>query len=279
MKAKVFLLFLILLFFLSSCNNYKNLLKENELNCSTFIEGKFIAPKTYDGIAPIVLLNKGNEKDFYRGEVINKNDQGIYLLKKSYSFVDDPDTMFIEYKQIRAIVDETKLCIYGDLNDKESVKTSIKFYLEREDDPDYQPIFLALNSNQHFNYCIKPGKYKLLKIIKEVSTDYYYESFPIFECEIEILENKVNYIGDIELLKNLESTDDKISIPFYKQVKSQNASAAFGLLGGIISELSNNSWQDEIRGFYDIIVHEPKSISKTNIEQMNICPLKINIIK
>ncbi len=279
MKSKLPYSFIVILILLTSCNIHKNLLKDDELNCLTFIKGKFTAPKSYIGVAPIVLLKKNNEKDFYRGSVIDKNDQGIYLIEHSYSFADNPDTIFIEYKKIRAIVDESKLCVYGELTDKESEKTSLRFYLEKENDPDYQPIFLELNSNQQFNYCIRPGNYKLTKIVKEVSTDYYYESFPIFECDINIIENKVNYIGDIELIRNFEPIDKMISIPYFKQVKSQNASAAFGLLGGVIAGLSNDAWKDDIRGYYDFFVHYPNDLSKNKDDPLNICPIKINIIK
>ena len=156
--------------------------------------------------------------------------------------MDTPDTTFIEYSKIRAIIDSTYLCVYG------------------------------LVSDQKFSFCVKPGKYRLVKIVRELSDgDYWYESFPVFNSIINANANQANYIGNITLLTKEKMLDGVAGIPYFKQVNETNAGAAFGFIGGVVASLTNSSWRDKIRGYYYLTISSDnnyKSDSQKYIKQL-----------
>ena len=147
MKNTLGLILIIFTFFQWGCNSNKFLLLKDSPECNTTIEGKFTTPKVYKYYGPAVLFNKGYKYNYEMGSVVRQNDNGIFLRKKSYSFLDSPDTLFIEFPKIRAIIDSNNFCVYGDIEDDECSEMSLKFYLEKTDEASYQPIYLELVSN------------------------------------------------------------------------------------------------------------------------------------
>jgi hypothetical protein len=261
------------------CGSNKFLTLQDSPDCTTTIEGNFITPKVYKYPAPVVLFNKGNKYSYTMGSVISQNKDGVFMVGKSYSIMDSPDTLFIEYSKIRAIIDSNYFCVYGDIEKKECTDMSLKFYLEKLDEPEYKPIYLELVSNQKFSFCVKPGKYRVIKIVRELSDgDYWYESFPVFNSIIQAEVNQANYIGNITLFSKEKMLNDAAIIPYFKQVNENSAGAAFGLIGGVIASLSNSSWKDKIRGFYYLTISIDDNYKSDSKNRLNNCPLKFDMI-
>lgn len=278
MRNIILLSFFGLTFLQFGCSTNKLLLFEDNPKCQTTIEGNFRTPQTYKYFAPAILFKKDFKLKYDLGKVIRENEGGVYFEKKTYSFLDHPDTVFYNYSDIRAIVDSNYFCLYGHLEDNECKETSIKIYLEKEGSPEYQPIYLELVTNEKFSYCVDPGSYKVKRIVKHISEDYYYECFPVFDINIEALFGRANYIGDIVFSSENNQHTDFVKIPYYKQVKAENAGAAFGVIGSIIANSSNSSWRDKISGYYYFSISNSADYKSDSQSKINSCPLNIKII-
>ena len=66
-------------------------------------------------------------------------------------------------------------------------------------------------------------------------------------------------------------------IPYFKQVKSENAGAAFGLIGGLIANMSNSAWKDEIKGYFYFDVSKSEGYHSESKNILNAIPLKIEV--
>jgi hypothetical protein len=150
--------------------------------------------------------------------------------------------------------------------------------------PDYSPIYMELVSNERFTYCVQPGEYRLTKVVQDIygNDDFIYESFPVFDFTINALANRANYIGDIYLLTEENKTEQTIAIPYFKQMNSASAGAAFGLIGGAIGGavagalvgIQNAAWKDEIRGYYFFNITYSGSYKSLSKSELNNCQAK-----
>jgi hypothetical protein len=270
---------LILVIIQSGCGSNQILTKINSTDCTTTIEGNFITPKVYKNYAPVVLLTKDNKLPYISGAVIGKNKNGVFIIRKNYSFMDSPDTLFIEYPKIRAIVDSNYFCVYGDIDKKECTDMSLKFYLENLNEPEDEPIYLKLVSNNKFSFCVKPGKYRVVKIVRELSIwgDEYYESFPVFNSIIHADVNRANYIGDITMTAEKHMNNDAVILPYFKYVKGEDSFTLFSKIAKLVAPSSQSSWKDKIRGYYYLTISTNDNFKADSKNILNNCPLKIDV--
>ncbi len=242
------------LFFVSGlyygCASSTALLPHSTSSCLTTINGSFTSPKVYNKYSSAIIFNDTCVFRIKLGDVVSQNEDGVFFREKKYSFLHSPDTLYYPKSSIRAIVDSNYFCTYGKLNEDECGSYSLKIYIEKNESSNEKPLYFEIFSNRTFNYCIEPGKYRISKIVREISEDYFYESFPGYDLSSEIMKNKQNIIGDLTLLVKENINENTIKIPFYKQVKSNNVGAAFGFIGALIADISNESSKNEVAGYF-----------------------------
>lgn len=239
-----------LLLFLSSCSNNMLTKYSESPNCLTTIEGKFIAPREYNYYAPILLFNDNSNLSYKMGKVVNKDENGVFLLERKSGVFHNPETKYYKYDVIRAIVDSSKKLVYGELDQSEYDNVEWKLILKNLDDKDYGPIFIDLVSNVKFSYCAKPGRYQIFSIIEQIKTPFEQSinisiQRPLYEFTVEA--GKVNYIGEITFESDSCRTENTNSIAFKKQYSASagGSNALAGLISGLavtlINELADSS--------------------------------------
>lgn len=129
--------------------------------------------------------------------------------------------------------------------------------LKYDEDSTYKPIYLELEPNKHFSYCVRPGTYTIDKIefsIKE-NLD---ESIRIPTIKFRAEVDKSNYLGNIHLVNNISDSSGCIKIP-YKIVHNPNEigiALMFGLVGTAIYQGLKKS---DIDGYYLLKVSNDSS--------------------
>ena len=224
-----------------------------------------------------MLFKKGNTRAIRYGDVIDSDEKGIILAQKKSGLFGDRDTLFFEWDKIRAIVDSSKYCVWGELEAKEMAINFIHFYLRNTDDLEYQPIYLELIPGKDFYYSAKPGNYEVIKILQksdEFGNDIFYESVETKIADFKVQENYVNYIGDIEFLEKGNLTDYTAVIPYREQSTGATASFAAGLIGGLLVGIAN-SLEDYDGKFY-VTVDYNDEIIESSIRHVVISKLNFN---
>jgi hypothetical protein len=228
---------LIFVFILSSCSSNKFVELNDSSDCNTTIEGNFISPQVYKYYSPAVLFSKSSKYNVKYGKVIKEDSGGVFFLEKQSGLFGGTDTLYIKYPEIRAIVDSNKNCVWGSLKDNEKAGVHIKIFLQKVDEPKYEPIFIDLTPGKNFKYCVHPGKYEITKVTKEnpdESKEIYDMSVSDSIGEFEVKPGVVNYIGDLKLLKNDSEEKPALIVPYKEQSTGSSAGAVGGLLGGAI---------------------------------------------
>jgi hypothetical protein len=214
------------------------------------LEGYFQAPQVYNKYASAIIFNDTCIYRIKLGNVISQNNDEVFFLEKKYSFLHTPDTLYYPKSSIRAIVDSNYFCTYGKLSEDECAPITLKLFIEKIDSISDRPVYFELTANNQFRYCIDPGKWRITKIVREITEDVFIESFPNYNLIFEVRPKRTNYIGDIDLVTKEGADEKTIIIPFYRQTKKENFGALFGLIGAVIVEMSNNSSQNDIHGYY-----------------------------
>jgi hypothetical protein len=277
---------IILIFILSSCSSNKFTESTDSPGCSTTIVGNFISPQMFKYNGPAVLFPNSSKNYIKYGKVLKKDSSGVTFLEKESGLFGGTDTLYYKYDEIRAIIDSNKYCVWGNLEEKEKIGVHIKIYLNKIDEPGYEPIFIDLTPGKNFQYCVRPGKYVITKITKEnpdEDKDIYYMSVSDSIGEFDVKPGVVNYLGDIELFKNDSEEDPALVVPYKEQSTGRSGAAIGGLLGGAIGgaiagaiTANANSKAETAGAFRFGITYQPgyKSISNNPVEKCPIIPVK-----
>ncbi|MDP3149312.1 MAG: hypothetical protein Q8N83_09320 [Ignavibacteria bacterium] len=218
---RIFLkLFLFYFLLLTGCNSNKLIKYEENTACKATIEGNFYTPPIYKYYSPVILFKKGSMPNYKMGSVVKSDSAGIYLAEKKVGLLHNPDTIYFEYSQLRAIVDDNKFCVWGKLDANEIDSKQIKIVLYKIDSPDYKPIYLELTPNSSFSYCALPGEYIITRIVEGNENDSFKETVPLTLFKFHVENNSANYIGDIYFVGNNDFNDSTLSIPYRKQTKN-----------------------------------------------------------
>ena len=276
--------YVIIAFVLYGCGNQLTELTKDP-NCSTTIEGNFISEPVYKYYSPaIVFPDKTNKADVL-GKVVGQDSAGFYLQTKGSGLLSTRDTLYFKFKDIRAVVDSTRHCVWGTLTDKEKAYTNFKVSLKNLDNESYSPLFFTWNSSSNFSYCAEPGHYEITEIIEvnpEYSQDITYESIPKRIAKFEVLAGKANYIGNITL-KSLDQADtNSFFVPFKKQDSGGNSAVLgqmlFGVAGVAVMAIVTsavNASRGQMNCFVFNIDHDPQyqTMSKNPLVNTEVIPI------
>lgn len=280
-----FFVFLVIIFF-TACSSNKFITISDGTDCQTTIEGNFFAIPLYKYTAPAILFPKSNKILIRYGKVISNDENGVYFEKKKSGILDNLDTTYYKYDEIRAIVDSNRHCVWGQLDEDEKAGEYIKIELSYLEDPNYSPTYIELTPNKNFAYCVRPGNYEITNMYLDYPAernDIYYKSVYENIARFEVKSGYTNYIGDIELLKEYGPEEGNFIVPYKKQYKGTSSAAVGGLLGGAIGGAISgaitsaaNAEADSSGIFKFNIIHstEYKSISNNKIEKSMILPIK-----
>lgn len=286
MKNSIFLFFIIFSFSFYSCSSNKLIQLSKKADCSTTIEGRFLSNSIYKYRSPAVLYPRESKIWIRYGKVIKEEKNGILFEETNSGLFTKPDTLFINYDEIRAIVDSNKYCVWGKLKEKEEVGLHFTFLLKHLKDPQYEPIYLSLFPNKNFAYCAKPGKYEITSvtmIYPDESDEYYYTSVYERVAQFEVEEGKANYLGDIKLLYNQDIDSVSLLVPYKEQTTGASAGSVGGFLGGAIGGAISgavvaviNASADSSGVFAFRITHDIAytSESDSRVKACKIIPLK-----
>ena len=220
----------ILLIIFTACNTNNLYRFDEDPNCTTTIEGYFSAPNIWDSYYP-AIVKKGQ---IVYGNVISKSDKDIIFVERKSGIFHSPDTLKFPIQDIETIIDSEKNCIYGAIPNKFAVKgLKVKMYLIKRYAPELESIFLELEPNKSFSYCVAPGTYGIdrIEVIYKKGID---ESLSVPFRPFIIKPNTTNYIGNVSLLVDTSAcTDNVYKIPFKNLVNNSDAAVA-GFLGGVI---------------------------------------------
>jgi hypothetical protein len=263
---------------LFGCNS-KSLIKYDTSNCNTTIEGNFHTPPIYKYYSPAILFKKDSKKNYKMGSVISSDSNGVYFVEKKLGPFHNPDTLYFEYSQLRAIVDDNKFCIWGNLDEKEIDNVDskqIKLELYKIDSTNNNKYtYVELTSNSSFSYCLLPGNYFITRIIEGDEKDTYKETIPLTLFKFHAVENEANYIGDLHFVGSYDINDSTFSIPNRKQtgnfilVTGDPFTTAFGLLISGAAALKNSN-EGKGNNYYNINIRRNDLYkSQTNLKLAN----------
>lgn len=258
MKLFFIVLVTYVLLFLTGCSSNKLIRLEDDQNCATIIEGYYSNPKIWNNYYPAFVLKNGK---FRLAKEIKRDSIGIFFLEKKTRIFQTPDTLFFPFSEIQTVIDSTRLCTYGEIIDRHAFKDiKLTLHLAYDNDTTYKPIFLELEPNEKFSYCVKPGNYTIKGIVVN-NNGRLDGSLGIPKIKFNVESNKTNYIGSISLANNLSDSNNCIVVPykcFYDSKKSAAVGFMFGLIGTIVYE-STKSYNDEADGIYLIKINNDEN--------------------
>jgi hypothetical protein len=225
LRIAIFLFFNLFCF---SCFFNPKATLDKSTNCSTTIEGLFSTPQIYKFPSPAILFNSNYKLRYKLADYIELKSEGVLLIEKKVGLLESPDTIFYNYKDIRAIVDANKLCVYGKLEENESKSITMKLKLLNIEQPEKEPLYIELESNKPFSYCIDSGNYKVENFIEYITWDEEYINNESFDFSFNVIYKHSNYLGDIKLLQYDQISDSSVGLSFYKHYQELDELAGWG---------------------------------------------------
>ena len=218
--------------------NPNSIFKYKDNNCSTVAEGFYTFPRIWNTYAPAIVFKKGVSIKF--GSVIKQDNKNIVFVTAKRRSTDNPDTIVYPLNVIRTIIDSSGRCVYGDIPVLFSADDIwLKIYLSRQNGELKENIYWELYPNEQFAYCMKPGKYNIVKIEFNSNAGEDASTFIPFQ-DFYIDSNKTTFVGNFYLGPDSCSKFSTYKIP-YETVEDNKRSgmiASFGLLGGLLYSLA-----------------------------------------
>ena len=262
MKFTFLSIILISLIFIEACSYNKFALYEDDSKCDTVIEGYYASSKIWNTFYPAFISKKGI---FKRAAELSRDSNGVYFKEISTRIFQTPDTLFYAYDDLQVIIDSTKKCTFGDIPNRFFYKgIDITLYLSYPDDPKYKPLYIELEPNEKFSYCVRPGKYIIDKIEFKIK-DNIDQSYKIPKISFNVDANKRNYLGSIRLVDNEKDSADCLKIPYTNLVNSGESAGVgvmFGLIGTVIYQ-GIRAMNTDIDGYYYMKVENDSSFSNS----------------
>ncbi len=244
------------------------------MECNTFIEGSFSYPKIWKYNYPALLDKNGYIK---YGDVIKKDDDGIYFLEKKSGLFHSPDTLFFTYDKFKTVVDYKNKCTFGEIPEGYFIELSeLSISLKSLDtlvDPPYY-FALELEPNKSFSYCAKPGNYVCENVSFNFS-DGMIEAFQVPNIKLEVKKNTVTNIGSIRFLEQWEDTTGAIIISFATKNDDGLGMAAFlgGAIGAAIYAAATQP--SEADAYFALeVTKDTSSVKQKDLEFISI-PLRV----
>lgn len=250
---KIFLLLIVLT--LTGCNTNK-LITNNKDDCNTVVEGFYAFPQIWNSVAPAIVFKNNNYVKY--GTVIKRNPDNIVFVEKKTGIFHTPDTLIYPLGDIRAIIDSTKECTFGNLPERYAeIGLVLRLYISKKGSAEKEYKYLELRPNQKFSYCLEPGIYSIKKI-EYLNAEGIDESDSIPFGEINIEQYKTNYLGNISMITTFDVNNNVFKIPFKQVYSNSEASAAaafFGILGALAYDLTRGE-NNETMGYYRIAISD-----------------------
>jgi hypothetical protein len=248
MKFLILIIILVSFALLQGCSSNKLAILEDNKDCTTAVEGHYSSPSLWNSYYPAILFKDGNLK---LGNEILRDSSRVDFLTKATGVFQSNDTLFIPFSKIKAIIDSSRNCTYGEIPKNYSDRgVEIKIFLSYSEDSTYQPIYFDLNPNEEFGYCLKPGHYRFNKIqfLQKQNID---ESLELPDLGFNADTNSTTYLGDIDFINSTNEANKCLIIP-YKNIHNENDAAIgfmFGLIGTAINEALKSKDKDA-DGYY-----------------------------
>lgn len=225
------------------CAPNKLIKKSVQPDCETAITGYYSMPTIWNSYFPAMVLKNGYLK---RAISYQLKDDGVDFVEKKSGIFSQVDTVFYPYSEITTFIDSNTNCVYGEIPKVfrlKDLKIQMNlFYLE---DSTYSPAYMELEPNKTFSYCLRPGTYKIDKILFEHSEGRD-KSVSVPSLIFHIKSNSLNNLGHfiITRVSAPEQTNNPniYYVPF--RIVSRKAASAFiggigGIVGGIAAVASN----------------------------------------
>ena len=267
MKLIFISILLISILFIEACSTNKFISVDDDSKCSTTIEGYYSSSKIWNTYYPAFILKGGN---FKLASELYRDSTGICFLEKSTRVFQTPDTLFYPYNEIQVVIDSTKKCTFGEIPNRFFYKgIDIRLTLSYAADPKYKPIYIELEPNESFAYCVRPGNYIIDKIEFRIK-DNLDESYQIPKISFNVEENKKNFLGSIKLVDSEKDSANCLKIPYKSVVNSgESASVAlmFGLVGSIIYQGIKAAGKSDFDGYYYMKTSVDSNFTNSNSEE------------
>ncbi len=265
---KIIISTIILIVFYMSCTTRSLKHLENNPQCPTSIEGFYHSNKIYTGKVPVLFKKKWDNRSLkVYGNILETTDAGVLFVPEKTG-----DTTLYNYKEIDALINSNNKLIFGKIPEKYLDECEIKLILLNHSDPDSQLYKIVLEPNEHFGFCLDPGKYQIKYILFKNEHEFIDEAVNFDTLFIDVQEKFNNYLGDL-YLDNPDIEGNKIIIPYKNRYNpvAMSGGVAFGVVGAIMGGLSAD--YVNLKSVHEItVVHNPnfKSLSKIKMKETDI---------
>lgn len=255
-------------------------------NCSTSIEGQFTRVPVYKYYGPMILFQDSVRPISSYARVLSFDSLGVTSATKAVGLFGKSDTIFYEYSKIRAIIDDNRYCIWGQLRTNEVEKkpsTIPELCLYKIGADNKKPVRIGLLPNSSFSYCIDPGDYIIAKIIEGDIEEEHFETVPDVLFRVHIKRNCANYIGHLSFVSKENVSKETIQIPFKLGISEVQFLAGYNpivtAVGAVftLAQILYNEKKTAITclGYYNLNLSQDSSyISKSSLTTQ-YTPLKL----
>jgi hypothetical protein len=274
MMSTIKSILIVSIFALQGCAGNKSLVpvKVNH-KCVTTVEGFYHSKIFYPNTVPALLLKDVPLPKILHGQILGLEHAGIRFDPVREGLLYDPPAVLYKYDEIVCAVNDSRQVVYGVLPDKYSDVWSLEVFLVSTDQPDAEPLKMALEANQKFSYCLDPGNYVVTKIEFKSRRNWIDKSVSIPKLGFTAVKGHANYIGDLYLDYASPGSPNVHVIPFeikYRP-KAHAAAGQFGLAGAAPA----NAPVENAAGIHTLRIEPYGHFSAGTRLPLNVSPLLI----
>ncbi len=244
-------LFIFLLFLLPlcmSCAGGKAIRFEKNPNCRTVIEGFFHDDFEWKGKVPAIITENFNGTATVYGKILEMNEDGILFDAEKENFVSNPGPKKYKFKDLLCVVDANRKIIYGKIPEKYKMVWELDMALINENDPAGKTVRINLKQGEKFAYCMDPGSYAVRKITFKNKKGFTDVSTTIPNLRFKVVQNHVNYIGDLHFDLFPETAPNTCALPYRVVSRPTDGFSfyMFGIAGGLAQAIARSLSDEEV---------------------------------